>query len=211
MGDPLMFDGLQVELSDEPVASRDHATQTFKAMERMFHWGPEITAYITDTLVLSSKHDFVTHFRPEADGMKELRAANLRIDKKTEYAGVTLEAGAEVPRGMISKVSSAVDALLKTQKRASDLAIKGAGDRDEVLEKSDVIQGWIKRFHSRHKITIPFSQMPGDQILIKLHRQFGDKRLDKFDMLKIKALDFEKKTVESKKEIGYVFLMSQDT
>ena len=71
MGDPLMYDGLQVEFSDEPMASRDHATQTFRAMEHAFHWGPEITAYITDTLVLSSKHDFVTHFRPEADGMNE--------------------------------------------------------------------------------------------------------------------------------------------
>ena len=86
-----------------------------------------------DILVRSSKHDFVTHFRPEAEGMKELRAANLRIAKKREYAGITLDEVAEIPRGMISKVSCAVDALLKTQKRALDVAIKGADDRDEFL------------------------------------------------------------------------------
>ena len=57
---------------------------------------------------------------------------------------------------------------MNTQARAKEHREKGVDELSDVIEKSEVIMKWVKRFSIRHKFKIPLSQMPGDQILSKL-------------------------------------------
>lgn len=82
MGTPLTIDRQRIEGPDDGAENHEQTVAFFKKMVTIWKWGPEITTYMVDVLFLTNVHDFVGEFRPEAQGLKALEDAKLKLSRR---------------------------------------------------------------------------------------------------------------------------------
>ena len=172
MATGLTVDGQPIQGLDGAVGDTIVADALYKRLEDTYKWGPDITKYLREVLILETIHDFLSAFKSEKS-WDDFYDADIKQTSDSK----------PVPRGLRSRVSQAYTKVKAAQQSAADLRSKGEEvmDFDKPL-KSDDIKKKVQAFWDRHKLMLVLSKMPGDMLISRIAKELEKRFLHITDL-----------------------------